>query len=102
VSEVQRRIRQEVQLPQGYRVVFAGESEALQQASGYVRQARAAVGVATAARQPQLAITVAYGGGATTFARMFSAGNVTWDLGANLLAPLLNDQQPATEFEARP
>ncbi|GGH58566.1 cation efflux system protein [Comamonas phosphati] len=32
VSEVQRRIRQEVHLPQGYRVVFAGEFEALQQA----------------------------------------------------------------------
>lgn len=55
-----------------------------------VQQASAAVGVATAARLPQLAITAAYGGGATTFAKMFSAGNITWALGANLLAPLFN------------
>ncbi|MBL5979388.1 efflux transporter outer membrane subunit [Comamonas sp. NyZ500] len=55
-----------------------------------VQQASAAVGVATAARLPQLSISAAYGGGATTFARMFSAGNVTWALGANLLAPLFN------------
>ncbi|MPS94215.1 CusA/CzcA family heavy metal efflux RND transporter [Comamonas sp.] len=32
VSEVQRRIAQEVQLPQGYRIIYAGEFEALQQA----------------------------------------------------------------------
>lgn len=32
VSEVQRRIKQEVHLPQGYRIIFAGEFEALQQA----------------------------------------------------------------------
>jgi cobalt-zinc-cadmium resistance protein CzcA len=34
VSEVQRRIAQEVQLPQGYRILYAGEFEALQQAKG--------------------------------------------------------------------
>lgn len=32
VGEVQRRIRQEIRLPQGYRIVYAGEFEALQQA----------------------------------------------------------------------
>jgi cobalt-zinc-cadmium resistance protein CzcA len=32
VSEVQRRIAQEVHLPQGYRIIYAGEFEALQQA----------------------------------------------------------------------
>lgn len=53
-----------------------------------VQQASAAVGVATAARLPQLAITAAYGGGATTFSKMFAAGNTTWALGANLLLPL--------------
>ena len=55
-----------------------------------VQQASAAVGVATAARLPQLSISAAYGGGATTFARMFSAGNVTWSLGAGLLAPIFS------------
>ncbi|GGH58561.1 histidine kinase [Comamonas phosphati] len=53
-----------------------------------VQQASAAVGVATAARLPQLSITAAYGGGATTFAKMFTAENTTWALGANLLMPL--------------
>ena len=32
VSEVQRRIKEQVHLPQGYRIIFAGEFEALQQA----------------------------------------------------------------------
>lgn len=34
VSEVQRRIAEQVVLPQGYRIIYAGEFEALQQAKG--------------------------------------------------------------------
>lgn len=55
-----------------------------------VQQASAAVGVATAARLPQLNISAAFGGGATSFASMFSSGNVIWSLGAGLLAPVFN------------
>lgn len=55
-----------------------------------IQQASAAVGVAAAARLPQLNLSAAYGGGATSFARMFSAGNITWALGAGLVAPLFN------------
>ena len=55
-----------------------------------VQQASAAVGVATAARLPQLGLSAAYGGGATSFARMFSAANITWSLGASLLAPIFD------------
>ena len=59
-------------------------------AATQVQQASAAVGVATAARLPQLSISAAYGGGATSFASMFSAGNITWALGAGLLAPIFS------------
>ena len=55
-----------------------------------IQQASAAVGVATAARLPQLGISAAYGGGATSFARMFSAGNIVWSLGASLVAPIFS------------
>lgn len=55
-----------------------------------VQQASAAVGVATAARLPQLSLTAAYGGGATTLGRMFSSGNIIWSLGAGLLQPLFD------------
>ena len=55
-----------------------------------VQQASAAVGMATAARLPQLNISAAFGGGATSFASMFSSGNVIWSLGAGLLAPVFN------------
>lgn len=55
-----------------------------------IQQASAAVGVAAAARLPQLNLSAAYGGGATSFTRMFSAGNITWALGAGLVAPLFN------------
>lgn len=53
-----------------------------------VQQASAAIGVAKAARLPQLSITAALGGGATGFASMFASGNTTWALGANVLQPL--------------
>lgn len=69
-----------------------------------VQQASAAIGVAEAARLPQLSLTAAMGGGATSFARMFAAGNPTWALGAGLLQPLfaggtLQARQRAAEAE---
>ncbi|WP_167010638.1 efflux transporter outer membrane subunit [Comamonas sp. Tr-654] len=77
-------------LPQVVPSQLVDQRPDIRAAETQVQQASAAVGVATAARLPQLSISAAYGGGATTFARMFSAGNVTWALGANLLAPLFN------------
>ncbi len=77
-------------LPQVVPSQLVDQRPDIRAAETQVQQASAAVGVATAARLPQLNISAAYGGGATTFARMFSAGNVTWALGANLLAPLFN------------
>lgn len=69
-----------------------------------VQQASAAIGVAKAARLPQLSITAAFGGGATHFAQMFAAGNPVWSLGAGLLQPLfaggtLSARQRAAEAE---
>ncbi|MFT3812052.1 MAG: efflux transporter outer membrane subunit [Acidovorax sp.] len=69
-----------------------------------VQQASAAIGVAEAARLPQLSLTAAMGGGATSFPRMFAAGNPTWALGAGLLQPLfaggtLQARQRAAEAE---
>ncbi|MPS94214.1 MAG: efflux transporter outer membrane subunit [Comamonas sp.] len=91
-------------LPQVVPSQLVDQRPDIRAAETQVQQASAAVGVATAARLPQLSISAAYGGGATTFARMFSAGNVTWALGANLLAPLFNGgtlraRQQAAEAE---
>ena len=55
-----------------------------------VQAASAAVGVAQAARLPQLSLTAALGGGATRFSQIFSAGNATWALGAGLLQPIFS------------
>lgn len=77
-------------LPQAVASQLVDQRPDIRAAESQVHQASAAVGVAAAARLPQLSITAAYGGGATTFAKMFSAGNITWALGAGLLQPLFN------------
>lgn len=53
-----------------------------------VHAASANVGVASAARFPQLSITAALGGGATNFGSMFSASNTSWSIGGGVLAPI--------------
>lgn len=75
-------------------------------AEAQVQQSSAAVGVAHAARLPQLSLTAAYGGGATRFSQMFAAGNPVWSLGAGLLAPIFNGgtlkaRESAAEAELR-
>ncbi|MCZ2498720.1 efflux transporter outer membrane subunit [Xylophilus sp. Kf1] len=62
--------------------VRAAESE--------LHAASAAIGIATAARFPQLSISAALGGGATDFGRMFSAGNTVWSIGSGLLMPIFD------------
>lgn len=57
-------------------------------AESALHAASAAIGVAEAARLPQLSITAALGGGATDFGRMFSAGNAVWSVGSGLLMPI--------------
>ncbi|MGJ7579258.1 efflux transporter outer membrane subunit [Variovorax sp. RHLX14] len=55
-----------------------------------LRAANAAIGVAKAARLPQLSITAAFSGGAIRFADMFAAGNPAWSLGAGVLQPIFS------------
>ncbi|WP_373764718.1 efflux transporter outer membrane subunit [Delftia acidovorans] len=76
------------QLPQAVASALVEQRPDVRIAETDVQQASAAIGVARAARLPQLSITAALGGGATSFARMFAAGNPTWALGAGLLQPL--------------
>lgn len=77
-------------LPQAIASQLLEQRPDVRASEAQVHQASAAVGVAIAARLPQLSITAAYGGGATTLANMFSAGNITWALGASLLQPLFD------------
>jgi NodT family efflux transporter outer membrane factor (OMF) lipoprotein len=91
-------------LPQAVASALLEQRPDLRSAETEVQQASAAIGVAKAARLPQLTITAALGGGATSFARMFAAGNPTWALGAGLLQPLfaggtLQAHQRAAEAE---
>lgn len=77
-------------LPQVVPSQLVAQRPDIRAAETQIQQASAAVGVATAARLPQLSISAAYGGGATSFARMFSAGNIVWSLGASLVAPIFS------------
>lgn len=92
------------ELPQAVASTLVEQRPDVRAAEADVQQASAAIGVAKAARLPQLSITAAFGGGATSFARMFAAGNSTWALGAGLLQPLfaggtLQAHQRAAEAE---
>lgn len=92
------------ELPQAVASQLVDQRPDVRAAETDVQQASAAIGVAKAARLPQLSITAAFGGGATSFARMFAAGNPTWALGAGLLQPLfaggtLQAHQRAAEAE---
>ncbi|MEH3087004.1 MAG: efflux transporter outer membrane subunit [Xylophilus ampelinus] len=60
----------------------------VRQADADLHAASAAIGVAKAARFPQLNLTASLGGGATEFGKMFSAGNTVWSIGSGLLAPI--------------
>ena len=60
----------------------------VRQAESDLHAASAAIGIATAARFPQLNLTASLGGGATNFSNIFSAGNPVWSIGAGLMAPI--------------
>ena len=62
----------------------------VRQAESELHAASAAIGVAKAARFPQLSLSASLGGGATDFNRMFSAGNPVWSIGGGLLAPIFD------------
>ncbi|MDB5733015.1 MAG: efflux system, outer rane lipoprotein NodT family [Variovorax sp.] len=53
-----------------------------------VHAASAGVGVAVAARLPQLSLTASLGNGAMRLADLFSAGSSVWAVGAGLLQPV--------------
>lgn len=76
------------ELPQAVASQLVEQRPDVRAAETDVQQASAAIGVAKAARLPQLSLTAAYGGGATNFREMFTSGNTVWSFGANLLQPL--------------
>ncbi len=77
-------------LPQAVPSQLVAQRPDVRAAESALHAASAAIGVAQAARLPQLSLTAAYGGGATNFGSMFSAGNVVWSAAAGLLAPVFD------------
>ncbi len=75
-------------LPQVVASTLVAQRPDVRLAEANAAQACAAIGVAQAARLPQLSLTAALGGGATSVASMFASGNATWSWGASLLQPL--------------
>src|SRR5262249_10676731 len=53
-------------------------------AEAQMHAASAQIGVAVAARMPQLTISAAYGGQSTAFTQMFASGNPFWTMAANV------------------
>jgi NodT family efflux transporter outer membrane factor (OMF) lipoprotein len=53
-------------------------------AEAQMHAASAQIGVAVAARVPQITITAAYGGMSTAFTQMFASGNPFWTMAANV------------------
>jgi NodT family efflux transporter outer membrane factor (OMF) lipoprotein len=53
-------------------------------AEAQLHAASAQIGVAVAARLPQITITGAYGGTSTAFTQMFASGNPLWTIAANV------------------
>jgi NodT family efflux transporter outer membrane factor (OMF) lipoprotein len=53
-------------------------------AEAQLHAASAQIGVAVAARLPQLTISAAYGGQSTAFTQMFASGNPFWTIAANV------------------
>jgi NodT family efflux transporter outer membrane factor (OMF) lipoprotein len=62
----------------------------VRQAENDLHAASAAIGIAKAARFPQLNLSASLGGGSTNFGQMFAAGNPVWAIGAGLLAPIFD------------
>ncbi|WP_370590549.1 efflux transporter outer membrane subunit [Xylophilus sp. ASV27] len=92
------------QLPTAVASDLVAQRPDVRAAETQVQAASAAIGVAKAARLPQLSITAALGGGATAFSQMFAAGNGTWALALGLLQPIfsggtLSARQRAAEAE---
>lgn len=75
-------------LPQAVASDMVARRPDVRAAESALHAASAAIGVAEAARLPQLSITAALGGGATNFSQMFSAGNAVWSVGSGLLMPI--------------
>lgn len=73
-----------VALPQGVPAQLVEQRPDVRAAEENVHAASAQVGVALANRLPQFTLSGAYGGSATSFARMFSDNNVFWSLAGNI------------------
>jgi NodT family efflux transporter outer membrane factor (OMF) lipoprotein len=53
-----------------------------------MRQASAAIGIATANMLPQLTLSAAYGGESLNFATLIKPGSIAWNLAAGVMQPL--------------
>jgi NodT family efflux transporter outer membrane factor (OMF) lipoprotein len=77
-------LRLPVEVPVGVPSRLVQQRPDVRAAEAQMHAASAQIGVAVAARLPQVTLTAAYGGTSTTITQMFSNGNPFWTIAANL------------------
>jgi len=76
------------ELPVGLPATLVAHRLDVRVAEAQLHAASAQIGVAIAARLPQLTLTAAYGGTSTAVTQMFADGNPFWSVVGNVLQPL--------------
>lgn len=78
------------ELPLSLPSELARQRPDIRAAEALLHQASAGIGVAEAAKYPQLTLSATYGTAATRGADLFSGPSMIWNLGANLLQPIFH------------
>ena len=76
------------ELPLSLPSELARQRPDIRAAEALLRRASAEIGVAEAAKYPQLTLSAAYGSAATRTANLFGSASTIWNLGASLLQPI--------------
>ncbi len=88
------------ELPLSLPSELARQRPDIRTAEALLHQASAGIGVAEAAKYPQLTLSAAYGSAATRTADLFSGPSTIWNLGANLLQPIFHAGKFAAQKRA--
>ncbi|MBI4292350.1 MAG: efflux transporter outer membrane subunit [Betaproteobacteria bacterium] len=78
------------ELPLSLPSALARQRPDIRAAEALLHRASAEIGVAEAAKYPQLTLSAAYGSAATRSASLFGSQSMIWNLGASLLAPIFH------------
>ena len=78
------------ELPLSLPSALARQRPDVRAAEALLHRASAEIGVAEAAKYPQLTLSATYGSAATKTAELFGAASNTWNLGAALLQPIFH------------